>query len=145
MYRRFTYWSRRGVPSTKFIELGGFFNIHHDHTKWQYDQLGPIYGTYSIDRKAICINDPDLLRDIMVKDFHIFPDHKHFHMGSSKIGKSLFFLPGNDDWKRVRSILSPTFTSGKLRAMMSHISDISDKFVDNLKDFEKRGIFDLNV
>ncbi|XP_054155295.1 cytochrome P450 3A29-like [Oppia nitens] len=139
LYRRFTYWSRRGVVGPKFIEMGGFFTNHHNFTKTQYEKYGPIYGSFSFDRKAICINDPDLLRDIMVRDFHIFPDHKHFHFGSSKIDKSLFFMPGNDDWKRVRSILSPTFTSGKLRAMMSHISDISDKFVESLSDYEKKG------
>ncbi|CAG2180845.1 unnamed protein product, partial [Oppiella nova] len=75
----------------------------------------------------------------MVKDFNVFPDHKHLHPGSSKIDKSLFFMPGDDDWKRVRSILSPVFTSGKLRAMMAHISDISDSFVNNLDDYEKKG------
>ncbi|CAG2102535.1 unnamed protein product [Medioppia subpectinata] len=61
------------------------------------------------------------------------------HLGSSKLGQSLFFMPGNDDWKRVRSILSPVFTSGKLRAMMGRIGGIADKLVQILIELEKNG------
>jgi len=121
--------------------LHAFFTKHHDFTVQQTKKYGRIYGSYDFRRKNLIVNEPDLIRDIMVKDFHIFPDHKHFHTGSSKINLSLFFLPGNDDWKRIRSIVSPTFTSGKLKSMMTNISDISDKFVINLENFAKKGKF----
>lgn len=91
-------------------------------------------------RKSIVVNEPDLIRDIMVKDFHIFPHHKKLHPGSTKINLNLFFLPGNEDWKRVRSIISPSFTSGKLRSMMANISDISEKFVSNLDKLVEKGM-----
>ncbi|CAG2167622.1 unnamed protein product [Oppiella nova] len=137
--RRFTYWSRKGVPGPNFVEYDGFFTIHHEYTLKAIQKYGRVYGSYSLVGKALVVCDPNLLRDIMVKDFNVFPDHKHFHTGSSKLDKSLFFMPGDDDWKRVRSILSPVFTSGKLRAMMAHISDISDSFVNNLGDYETKG------
>ncbi|CAG2108825.1 unnamed protein product [Medioppia subpectinata] len=118
----------------------GFLYVNHDFTAEQVRKYGKIYGSYRFTQKCITINEPDLLRDIMVRDFHVFPDRRYFHLGSSKIGKSLFFLPGSDDdWKRVRSILSPVFTSGKLRAMMRNISGISDKFVNNLSRFAEQG------
>ena len=63
-----------------------------------------------------------------------------FNLGPSpKVNKMLFFMAGDEHWKRVRSIITPSFTSGKLKAMMSHISDISDNFVANLDKYEKRG------
>ena len=130
-----------GLPGPDFFQYKGFFKVHHDWTLEQVKKYGKLYGSYVLTKKLIVINEPDLLRDIMVKDFHIFPDRREFHMGSSKIAKSLFFMPGNDDWKRVRSILSPVFTSGKLRAMMAHISGVSDRFVNNLDEFEKNGKF----
>jgi cytochrome P450 len=49
-------------------------------------------------------------------------------------------LPGNEDWKRIRSIISPSFTSGKLRSMMANISDISEKFVSNLDKLVEKGM-----
>jgi cytochrome P450 len=103
-------------------------------------KYGRIYGSYDFMRKIIVVNEPDLIRDIMVKDFDIFPHHKLVHFGSTKINLNLFFLPGNEDWKRIRSIISPSFTSGKLRSMMANISDISEKFVSNLDKLVEKGM-----
>ncbi|CAG2110042.1 unnamed protein product [Medioppia subpectinata] len=115
------------------------FEPHHTYTQRSYKKYGRVYGGYDMTRRTIAINDPELLKDIMVKDFHIFPDHKHFYTGSSKISQSIFFLPGDDNWKRIRSIMSPAFSSGKLKAMMAHISDISDVFITNLEPYAKSG------
>ena len=138
MYRKFTYWQRHGVPGPNFIEWGFFFGIHHDKTVEAIKKYGRVYGGYEFHRKSLVVNEPELIKDIMVKDFHIFPDHKNFHVGSSKINMSLFFLPGNDDWKRIRSIISPAFTSGKLKSMMANILNISDKFVITLSEFAEK-------
>ncbi|CAG2182233.1 unnamed protein product [Oppiella nova] len=48
-------------------------------------------------------------------------------------------MKGDDEWKRIRSIVSPTFTTGKLKAMMAHISDIADQFVTNLGVYAENG------
>ncbi|CAG2179890.1 unnamed protein product, partial [Oppiella nova] len=112
--------------------------VHEVDAGYQ-QKYGRIFGMYTFTQKVININDADLLRDIFVKDFHVWPHHLDFHLGTSKLDKSLFFMPGNDDWKRQRSILSPVFTSGKLRAMMAHISEISDRFIQSLSQHEVSG------
>lgn len=111
-HRCYTYWSRHGVPGSDYIRLGGFIKQHHIFCKEQQQKYGKIYGYYQFFSKGLVINDPDLVRDIMVRDFHIFPDHRHIHMGSDHIALNLFNLPGDDRWKRIRSIISPAFSSG---------------------------------
>ncbi|CAG2172212.1 unnamed protein product, partial [Oppiella nova] len=136
---RFTYWARHGVPGPNHMEFGAMVQPHHEYTQWAYKKYGRVYGSYDLTRRTIAVNDPELLKDIMIKDFHIFPDHKHFNTGNSKINLSIFFLPGNDQWKRIRSLMGPAFTSGKLKAMMAHISDLSDKFIGNMDKYAKSG------
>ncbi len=138
--RRFNYWSRHGVSGPKFFEYKGFFTIHHDWTVEQIKKYGRVYGAYDLFGRNLIVNEPDLIRDIMVKDFHNFPNRKNINLGRGLTNYSIFFLPGNEDWKRIRSIVSPTFTSGKLRQMMSSISDISDKFVHNLDKIAEKGM-----
>ena len=106
-----------------------------------YQKFGRIYGTYFFMSKWLIVNEPQLIRDIVVKDFHIFPNRYDMNLGDSKLSKALFFMKGDDEWKRIRSIVSPTFTTGKLKAMMAHISDIADQFVTNLGVYAQNGLF----
>ena len=48
-------------------------------------------------------------------------------------------MDADENWKRIRSIVSPAFTSGKLRAMCLPIENITDKLIDNLQPFAKSG------
>ena len=141
MINRFTYWARKGVPGPCRTEIEGLISIVHDYLLTGNKKYGRVYGSYFLYRKWIIVNEPQLIRDIMTKDFHIFPDHYNMNMGSSKLQKALFFLKGNDEWKRIRSVVTPAFTSGKLRAMMSNISQIADRFVENLENFAEKGKF----
>ncbi|CAG2165362.1 unnamed protein product [Oppiella nova] len=135
----FTYWSRHGVPGPNFMEYELFYSIHHHYILKAVQKYGRIYGTYLGTGRSLVVNEPDLIRDIMVKDFRVFADHKHIHNGSTKIAKDLYLMHGNDDWKRVRSAVTPAFTSSKMRAMMDSIGDIFDTFCDNLRKFQTKG------
>ncbi|CAG2168028.1 unnamed protein product, partial [Oppiella nova] len=104
-----------------------------------YRKYGRIYGSYLFCNKWLMINDAKLIRDIMVKDFHIFPNRYDMNLGVSPLQKMLFFMKGDDHWKRIRAIVSPAFTTGKLRSMMDSISGIADRFVTNLDTFARNG------
>ena len=107
------------------------------------DKYGKIYGGYMFGvRKFLVVNDPDMIRDILVKHFQVFPHRVDWNISPlPRMNRILFFVLGNDSWKRSRSKMTPAFTSGKLKAMMSHLSDISDNLVKNLEKLEKKGIF----
>jgi cytochrome P450 family 3 subfamily A len=61
---------------------------------------------------VIIINDPELIKDVMIKDFHVFNNHRYYHFG--EIFDLSIVNSHNDNWKRIRSIVSPSFTSSKL-------------------------------
>lgn len=54
---------------------------------------------------------------MFIKDFNIFPQRRGFYFSHPILKKSLINICG-DDWKRVRSITSPTFTSNKMKLVM---------------------------
>ncbi|CAG2121720.1 unnamed protein product, partial [Medioppia subpectinata] len=61
------------------------------------------------------------------------------NLGQTGLSSALFFMRGDDRWKRVRSVVTPAFTTGKLKAMMASIEGIADQFVNNLDVFAKSG------
>ncbi|CAG2177865.1 unnamed protein product [Oppiella nova] len=122
------------------MEYELLYTIHHDYTVKAVQKYGRVYGAYTVTGRMLVVNEPDLLRDILVRDFHVFADHRHIGPGSEKVSKHIYFMLGDDDWRRVRSIVSAAFTSGKVRAMMAHVDHICNTFVDNLDAYQRKGI-----
>lgn len=92
---------------------------------------------------TLLIRDSELIKQMMVKDFDHFGDHRGFSLGDSDpfISKTLFSLKGKI-WRDMRSTLSPTFTSSKMRQMYVLIKQTADGFIGF---FEKLGNGDETI
>jgi len=86
-----------------------------------------IIGTYGpMGKRTIVIKDMEIVKNVLIKDFDHFVDRRHF-VASRKANKyfmnMLTFMNG-EKWKEMRSIISPVFTSGKLKSMMPIIHKV---------------------
>lgn len=74
------------------------------------------------------IRDPDLIKQITVKDFDHFLDHRPFlkDVENELFGKSLLLLTGQR-WRNMRATISPAFTGSKMRKMLQLVVDISEQ------------------
>lgn len=81
------------------------------------------------------IRDPDLIKQITVKDFDYFMDHRTIVPEESDPlwGKNLFALNGKR-WRDMRSNLSPSFTSSKMRYIFSLIDESTTNLVNYYKN-----------
>ena len=80
------------------------------------------------------ITDPELIKLILVKDFHVFVDKNI--VWSAKIAirsRNLTQLCG-DDWKRVRSIVTPIFSPRKLHIMYPQMMQCLTSFMKYLDE-----------
>ena len=104
----------------------------------------PFHGYYVLFEPVISINDPDLIRDVLVKDFPHFCDRGwFFNEKVDPMSGHLFILPG-ERWKRLRGKLSPIFTSGKLKQMYSLFSEVSDEMIDLCQqDLKKSDVLEM--
>lgn len=74
--------------------------------------------------------DPELIKQMLVKDFQFFTNRFQFNAIHELWDKNLFSA-NDENWKRLRMITSPSFSSGKLRGM----SSIMSKSVDKLNSY----------
>ncbi|XP_003744583.1 cytochrome P450 3A12 [Galendromus occidentalis] len=105
--------------------------------KW-HRQFGPVVGYYYGLAPVVIVADTELLKQILLRDFHKFSDRPPIISGKfiGGLDDSLLFLKGQR-WKQVRAILSPAFTAKKLREISPVMQTSIDDFIENMdKDFE---------
>ncbi|KPJ12394.1 Cytochrome P450 9e2 [Papilio machaon] len=145
LYLRHVYsrFRRYGVKSlTPIPILGNMARItfRKEHVSNNTDRIydvGPgdrFVGKYEFLDPVVMIKDIDLIKSITVKDFEHFVDHRKFvdEELDTCFGRNLFSLKG-EEWKMMRSILSPAFTSFKIRSMVPFMVEVGDKMINSLK------------
>uniref|UniRef100_T1J9Q6 Cytochrome P450 n=1 Tax=Strigamia maritima TaxID=126957 RepID=T1J9Q6_STRMM len=134
----FDYWKRQGVSGSKprFI-MGTLLPI------WKYSldyqdvtamkKFGKIYGGFVGRSPVLYVADPELLRQILVKDFATFPNRRNFGLDKDEIMGNMLQVMKDEKWKMVRNTLTPTYTSGKLKQMVGLIEECLENFKASLK------------
>ncbi|XP_049964467.1 cytochrome P450 6a9-like [Schistocerca serialis cubense] len=89
-----------------------------------------VVGIYSLNNPLLVVRDPELIKTIIVKDFNYFPDQGiYVDEETDHLTAHLFFL-GGTKWKGLCQKLTPTFTSGKMRAMFGIVRDCAQILAD---------------
>ncbi|KAL5022796.1 hypothetical protein ScPMuIL_001951 [Solemya velum] len=91
---------------------------------------GKVYGTFNGVLPSLIISDPELIKEICIKNFHDFPNR--FNLISSVLFGSALTMATDDHWKFLRTTLSPTFSSGKLKQMVPVVHKCVDSLVKNI-------------
>ncbi|XP_011865449.1 PREDICTED: uncharacterized protein LOC105560707 [Vollenhovia emeryi] len=100
---------------------------------YNLNQDAKYVGFYDSMNPIVVIRDLELIKAIGVKNFEMFPDHRAFidEVNDPLFGKNLFSLRG-ERWRDARAVLSPAFTSSKMKAMFKLMSECAVSFTDFL-------------
>ncbi|XP_036604529.1 cytochrome P450 3A24-like [Trichosurus vulpecula] len=103
---------------------------------------------------VLAITDPEIIKSVMVKECYSVFTNRRGGIAGKTLWNAITFVQ-DDQWKRIRTILSPTFTSGKLKEMFPIINQYGNVLVKNMrKEAEKNkpvtlkdifGAFSLDV
>ena len=130
-----------GVPVIKpFLCFGSPpFGLHKIVMhKWYFEkhqQLGMTFGLYNGSSPIIVTTDPDIIKCVYVKNFEEFGDmvdNPHYDDSMKTID-----LAQGEEWENLRKIMSPTFSSGKLKSMVAPITDVTNKAMNYLDHLDK--------
>jgi len=128
----FTYWKKRNIPYVEPVfPIGNFADafflrktigqVHEsNYKKLDGERYG---GFYTFTKPRLMVRDPDIIKNIMVKDFQSFHDHGLFTDEKIEPLSGNLFLIGGSRWHNLRVKLSPTFTSGKMKMMFQIFAD----------------------
>lgn len=142
--RKYNYWSKRRVVHPKPTT---FFGNYGDHLRLRLSMANQIQGilkdyvdesyvgAYFGTEPVLIVQDPELIKLILAKDFYYFNsrevmDHTHKEI----LTNNMFFTFG-DNWRVMRQNLTPLFSSAKMRNMF-HLIDKRSFELEKLIDEE---------
>ncbi|XP_043269735.1 cytochrome P450 9e2-like [Venturia canescens] len=144
MLRHFTYWRSKGIP---YIQTNPLFGLilpvllrkrsMPENTIAIYKACpgAKYYGSVDFGEPVLIVKDPEIVKDVTVKSFAHFPNHRAFfdEKFDPALSKNLFFLK-DDRWRDMRSVLTPSFTANKMKYMFQLVSKCSMDFVQYLRE-----------
>ncbi|XP_035498508.2 thromboxane-A synthase [Scophthalmus maximus] len=144
----FSVLSRCGIKHPKPVPfLGNIFMFRQGFFEPVADLIrthGRICGYYLGRRPVVVIADPDMLRQLLVRDFSSFQNRMSIRFATKPMTDCLLMLR-NERWKRVRSILTPSFSAAKMKEMVPLINTAIDALMNNLNVYAESGeAFDIH-
>ncbi|XP_046602917.1 cytochrome P450 6j1-like isoform X2 [Neodiprion virginianus] len=142
------FWKERGVPGPEPRLLFG--NIKDimlvrdsfgESLKKMCDQFpgAPLVGIYARRTPVLLVRDPELVKDVMIKDFSTFSERGNpMHEKIEPLAAHLFNLE-TKRWRSLRPKLSPLFTTGKMKHMFALILECADYFEKYIHILAEKG------
>lgn len=147
--RKYSYWSRLGVPGPRpWSPLGTSWTFFHSsldklEPRW-LAKYGNVFGFYMGVTPYLSVADPELIKLILVKDFSAW-----INRDTAPIDHELFnanLMNSQDEqWRRIRAITSPSFTTGKLKGMHTVMNRCIDKLAHSLDQLIQRQNGEFNA
>ncbi|KAH7705805.1 cytochrome P450 [Aphelenchoides avenae] len=150
-----TYWERHGIPAVKAnIFLGStmkFLKNGHQNDLENFKHFERTYGydvgrDFMFGRKNITSMDLDLIRSVIVKEFSHFVNRLgskdlDAKLDQRNVMRNVLSNKKGEDWKRIRNVLTPAFTTGKMRKLVPLLEQsanelrwVVERFIDEGKE-----------
>nr|QST15045.1 CYP360A5 protein [Diaphanosoma celebensis] len=128
--RTHDFFSSQGIPGPKPIPfIGNMWGMWRKNVAENdialYKKYGKIFGIYEGVVPNLFVTDPKLIRSILIKDSGRFINRRDFTLRAQYLRKMVTVVR-DQEWKDIRSAVTPTFTIGKIKKMSVLMKQCAD-------------------
>ncbi|KAK9540653.1 hypothetical protein VZT92_003093 [Zoarces viviparus] len=132
----FGTFKKLGVPGPKPVPFfgtmlayrKGIINFDTDCFK----KYGKVWGIFDGRKPVLCITDPAMIKAVLIKEcYSVFTNRRNIRLNGQLY--DAVSIAEDDQWRRIRSVLSPSFTSGRLKEMFSIMKHHSANLTSSMK------------
>ncbi|KAI1308234.1 Cytochrome P450 9e2 [Halotydeus destructor] len=125
-----SFWRKKGIPTPPIKPIVGnvFDNSAgplHEVMLSNSKKLGKTYGIYQVTRPILVTSDSELIKHVTIRDAQTFINHPDMSDLFGDTAKQMLFNIHDDHWRRIRHIMTATFTSGKMKGMFAGMKKCS--------------------
>nr|XP_046253056.1 cytochrome P450 3A27-like [Scatophagus argus] len=135
-YAPYGFFKKLGIRGPKPLPFIGTFleyrkGIHNFDTAC-YQKYGKVWGLYDGRQPVLSIMDTAMIKAVLVKEcYSVFTNRRD--MGLNGPLRDAVSVTEDEQWKRIRSVLSPSFTSGRLKEMYTIMLQHSSNLMKSLR------------
>lgn len=138
MYGKGTHgiFEKLGIPGPKPYMYWGTV-VRHNKVYYLDDQecarkYGKVWGGFEFRKPMLAVADPDMLKTILVKEcLTYFTNRRNLRLNGELY--DAVSTAEDDHWRRIRNILTSSFTSGRIKEMFSIMKHHSRKLTASLQ------------
>nr|XP_060642872.1 cytochrome P450 3A9-like [Anolis sagrei ordinatus] len=121
----YNFFKKLGIPGPRPLPFIGTIREHrigvNNFDQQSHEKYGKIWGLFDGRQPVMAILDPAIIKVILVKHFYThFTNRRDFGL-NGELDTSIA-ITRDEHWKRIRTVLSPNFTSGRLKEMLPIIN-----------------------
>lgn len=141
--RTYQLWSGQGIPTLPATFPFGHLDLRITRKNFGiiaiefYEKLkrtGDYAGLFFLNRPVLLVLSPEFAKIVLTRDFHYFTNRGlYFNKEHDPLSANLFFIE-NHDWRRLRIKMTPSFTSGKIKAMFPTMYEVGAELRRHMDD-----------
>ncbi|KAJ8922670.1 hypothetical protein NQ315_007702 [Exocentrus adspersus] len=142
-FKHLKYWQSKGIPGPTPLPLVGNIGPGIVGIKTVSEVLQDIYlkyedcpfvGIYRMTKPCILLRDPELVKNVLIKDFQYFlnNDVNIDKKVDPLLARNPFVLKG-EEWKKTRQAATPNFATGKIKSVFPLAVNVTKDMVEYLE------------
>nr|AHL88982.1 cytochrome p450 3045A1 [Brachionus koreanus] len=138
---KYQYFKQRGIKTPKYrFVCGNYFDLIRNNSesenvyKWTM-QLGKTFGYFEGHSPVLVTSDLDIIQEVFIRQFSNFSARKKNPMeGADSREFNHLMRSSNCRWKRMRSVMNPTFSKQKLEKMNPLLNECIDRLIFKIRN-----------
>uniref|UniRef100_A0A665U0Y3 unspecific monooxygenase n=1 Tax=Echeneis naucrates TaxID=173247 RepID=A0A665U0Y3_ECHNA len=138
MYGHWTYgvFEKLGIPGPKpkmyFGTVGRMNPVFYIEDSLLAQKYGKVWGMYELRKPVLAVMDPDVLKIVLIKEcLTHFTNRRNLRLNGDL--SDAVSIAEDDQWRKIRSVLSPYFSSGRMKEMFNIMKHHSHKLTVKLQ------------